>query len=78
MELLQYIKGEGYTEASFVHTDGNNCYLSLREIKTNEQLYEHLQLVPTRVHYFPLEREPYLECVTYEKTIKIKLIKGTL
>ncbi|MGI8314198.1 hypothetical protein [Halobacillus mangrovi] len=78
MELLQYIKDEGYTEASFVHLDGNNYNLSLREIKTNKQLYEQLNLVPTRVHYFPLEREPYLECVNYEKIIKIKLIKGTL
>lgn len=78
MELLQYIKEEGYTEASFVHIDGKSCCLPLREVKTNEQFFEHLNLVPTQVHYFPLEREPYLECVTYEKTIKIKLIKGTV
>ncbi|KHE67327.1 hypothetical protein [Halobacillus sp. BBL2006] len=78
MELLQFIKDEGYTEARFVLIDGKGCCLNLHEIYTNDQFLHHLKLVPTLVHYFPLEREPYIECIENERTMKIKLIKGSV
>ncbi|GGF14815.1 hypothetical protein GCM10010954_11730 [Halobacillus andaensis] len=75
MDLLPFMKDEGYTEAQFTDLDGKDWSLRFKDIHSNEQLFHHLRILPSSIQYFPLERQPYIYFIEKEKTIKCQLFK---
>lgn len=75
VNLLQFLKNEGYKTVEFPHTGNEEVSLQIRDIITNEQLFDHLTISPISVQYFPYERQPYMECFSFEENVKVKLFK---
>lgn len=62
MELLQFLRGEMYTGISFHNEYNKPVCCDLGAFTSNEQLLLFMELKPTTVKYFPMERNPYLIC----------------
>ncbi|SFJ30959.1 hypothetical protein SAMN04487936_101619 [Halobacillus dabanensis] len=80
MDLLQFIKNEGYVSASFASLDGENIQLILKDLASTEDLYEWMNITPTSISYYPYERVPYMvcymNCLHDESVLKLQLIKA--
>ncbi|MGP4060266.1 hypothetical protein [Halobacillus sp. H74] len=75
MDLLHFIKDEGYIAARVPSTDGGEVHLPLNDLYSSEDLFEFMTLNPTSVQYFPYERLPYMTCTEAGTSYKVKLIK---
>ncbi|MFG6149374.1 hypothetical protein [Halobacillus sp. B23F22_1] len=75
MDLLPFMKNEGYTEAQFIDSEGKGCSFLFKDIHSNEQLFHKLRILPSSIQYFPLERNPYIHFIEKENSFKCHLFK---
>ncbi|WP_226579645.1 hypothetical protein [Halobacillus litoralis] len=75
MDILQFIKDEGYTSAKFHSLSGEDVHIQLSDVASSDDLFKLLEVTPTSINYFPFERAPYLDCIQDHSYLKLKLIK---
>lgn len=80
MDLLQFIKNEGYVSARFASLDGEDIQLELSGLASTEDLYASMEMTPTSITYYPYERAPYMDCYADclhdESVLKLRLTKA--
>lgn len=75
MNLLQFIKNEGYVSARFASLGGEDIQLLLKDLASTEDLYEWMNVTPHSITYYPYERAPYMDCLYDESVLKLRLSK---
>lgn len=76
MDLLQFMKNEGYTSAKFSSLTGEDVRLILNDVASTEDLYQMMEVTPTSVSYYPFERVPYIDCFIDQNVMKLRLSKA--
>ncbi|MBX0358381.1 hypothetical protein [Halobacillus sp. Nhm2S1] len=76
MDLLQFMKNEGYTSAKFSSLTGEDVQLVLNDVASTEDLYRLMDVTPTSVTYYPYERVPYIDCFIDQNVMKLRLSKA--
>lgn len=75
MNVLQFIKDEGYISARYSSIKGDDIHLQINELTSSEDLFALMQAKPTSITYYPYERVPYLDCKIDQQVLKLKLLK---
>ncbi|MBN8234801.1 hypothetical protein JF544_06050 [Halobacillus kuroshimensis] len=75
MDILNFIKEEGFTSARFQSFAGKDTLIQLNRITDMKELFGLLDMNPTTVRYYPYEKLPYLDCSQNEDNLKLRLFK---
>lgn len=76
MELLQFLKDEGYSETIVHDQQSRPIYYNLNDISDDMQLFSKLNIQPVRIEYFPFDARPNFVSVEESRKQIIYVQKG--
>jgi len=76
LELLQFLEDENYSVLGYHQEEQEHeTFIKLEEVQSNEHLLSLLEIVPSRMEYYPLDRKPCIVFFDNERYHKIFLYK---